>query len=199
MSFAKEGCMLVKNVVHPQLLKHLKVQFNMLKDNIYYTQNKCEDALHGDQQSPQSFSHYAPWAFESLLETIRPDVEKASKLELYPTYSYARIYYKGAPLEKHTDRYSCEISATVCVEIDEENPWDIFFETKTGKEVCLKMEPGDIAVYRGVELTHWREPYKGRKHIQAFLHYVDVNGPYSAFKYDTRPMLGMAAEMKRPL
>ena len=198
MSFAKEGCVVLRNVIHPQLLKHLAFQFDMLKSVIYYTEKRDNIEFKGDEQVGNSFAHYGSWGFESLMEIIRPEVEKATKLQLYPTYSYARIYYNGATLNKHRDRYSCEISATACIENGEE-PWDIFFETRTKKQVSFRLNPGDIAIYRGVELLHWREPYQGSKQIQAFLHYVDVNGPYSAFKYDTRPMLGMPSESKRPL
>jgi hypothetical protein len=197
--FKKEGYVLVKNVINSQLLRHLAIQFTMLKDVIYYTQNKQSDEYLGDHQTANSFAHYGPWAFEALMETIKPEMEKATGLELYPTYSYGRIYYNGSILEKHKDRYSCEISATVCIEQDTNMPWDIYFESRSKKNIRLQMSPGDIIIYRGVELAHWREPYQGKRHIQAFLHYVDVNGPYSAFKYDTRPMLGMAVDTKRPL
>ena len=55
------------------------------------------------------------------------------------------------------------------------------------------MEPGDIVIYRGCDLAHWRDPFNAPEdswHIQAFFHYVDANGPYPEFKWDRRPMLG---------
>lgn len=195
MSFSKHGLQVVRNLINPQLLKHLTIQFEMLKDVITLSQGEPPG---GDHQVPASFAHYAPWAFESLLETVRPEIEKITEKQLHPTYSYARIYYKGAELKRHTDRYSCEYSVTLCV-YNDNNPWDIYFEDRNKKEVCFTLNPGDIAVYKGVELPHWRNTYNGNKQIQAFLHYVDANGPYSLFKYDSRPMLGASQDTKKPL
>jgi hypothetical protein len=58
-----------------------------------------------------------------------------------------------------------------------------------GKKILLN--PGDIAIYKGCEVEHWREPYEGRQQIQLFLHYVDANGIYKDYKFDKRPMLGI--------
>ncbi len=69
-------------------------------------------------------------------------------------------------------------------------------EGREGKEV--KLEQGDLIVYRGCELEHWREPYQGTQLSQVFLHYNDVDGKFSEEnKYDTRPFLGLLANFKR--
>jgi hypothetical protein len=47
--------------------------------------------------------------------------------------------------------------------------------------------------YRGVDLKHWREKFiapEGAWHVQAFLHYVDIDGLYADFKYDKRNSIG---------
>jgi hypothetical protein len=57
----------------------------------------------------------------------------------------------------------------------------------------VDMKPGDIVIYRGIDLEHSREmflPPNNDWHVQAFLHYVDVNGPHSSFKYDERESIG---------
>lgn len=91
-------------------------------------------------------------------------------------------------MNKHTDRPSCEYSATICITVDKE-PWDIWFETKNQGNVKLGLEPGDLIIYKGMELPHWRYVYENKEQIQVFLHYVDQNGKYSEYKYDKRPML----------
>ena len=49
----------------------------------------------------------------------------------------------------------------------------------------IMLEEGDAVLYRGCEVVHWREPYtEGTKLAQAFLHYVDANGPYTEWKND---------------
>ena len=41
-------------------------------------------------------------------------------------------------------------------------------------------------------MEHWREPFKGTKQTQMFLHYNDKNGPHGENNlYDGRPFLGL--------
>jgi hypothetical protein len=57
----------------------------------------------------------------------------------------------------------------------------------------LNLLPGDMAIYRGCDLDHWREVFVGSDtdwHVQGFFHYVDVNGPYANFKFDERTSIG---------
>ena len=59
-----------------------------------------------------------------------------------------------------------------------------------GTEVMLDI--GDMLVYSGCELEHWREPFKGTTCGQVFLHYNHVNGPFAEKnRFDKRPMLGI--------
>ena len=62
---------------------------------------------------------------ETLLEKIKPVLEKHVKLDLVETYSYARIYHRGNELKRHKDRDECEISTTLNLGGD---PWPIFIE-----------------------------------------------------------------------
>ena len=111
-------------------------------------------------------------------------MQQETGLELVPTYSYARIYKHGDILHKHKDRPSCEISTTIHLGGDK---WSIFIE---GTEVMLDI--GDMLVYSGCELEHWREPFEGNTCAQVFLHYNHLNGPFSKQnRFDKRPMLGV--------
>jgi hypothetical protein len=145
----------------------------------------------GDGQIPGTHSKYADPLMESILIKLHPIMEQATGLKLYPTYSYYRVYKPGDELKKHKDRPSCEISTTVCFNFDYKSnkiEWPIYMDGNP----CV-MEPGDIVVYRGCDLAHWRDPFNAPEdswHIQAFFHYVDANGPYPEFKWDRRPMLG---------
>jgi hypothetical protein len=59
-----------------------------------------------------------------------------------------------------------------------------------GTKVLL--EVGDMLVYSGCELEHWREPFEGTTCGQVFLHYNHVNGPFAEKnRFDKRPMLGV--------
>jgi hypothetical protein len=63
--------------------------------------------------------------------------------------------------------------------------------TRKNKINAISLNIGDMCVYKGDELSHWREPYHGDRQLQAFLHYVEVHGKFSHYKYDTRPALGL--------
>ena len=51
-------------------------------------------------------------------------------MDLVETYSYTRKYERGAYLTSHTDRPSCEISATLCLDYqtDDNKPWKIWLQ-----------------------------------------------------------------------
>ena len=151
----------------------------------------------GDTQIPNTYSHYADPVMETLLVKMLPVMKEQTGLDLIPTYSYARAYKKGDELKRHKDRPSCEISTTINLGGD---PWPIFIEPsgETGKEgTKVLLEVGDMLVYSGCELEHWREPFDGQVCGQVFLHYNHVNGPFAEKnKFDGRPMLGLPSFVK---
>ena len=137
-----------------------------------------------DQQVPNTYSIYGDPVFDTLLMKMLPVMNRETGLDVIPTYSYARIYKHGDILHKHKDRPSCEISTTIHLGGDK---WSIFVE---GTEVLLDV--GDMLVYSGCELEHWREPLEGNTCAQVFLHYNHVNGPFAEKnRFDKRPMLGI--------
>jgi len=150
-----------------------------------------------DTQIPNTYSHYADPVMETLLVKMLPVMKEQTGLDLIPTYSYARAYKKGDELKRHKDRPSCEISTTINLGGD---PWFIFIEPsgETGKEgTKVLLEVGDMLVYSGCELEHWREPFDGNICGQVFLHYNHVNGPFAdKNKFDGRPMLGLPSFVK---
>jgi predicted 2-oxoglutarate/Fe(II)-dependent dioxygenase YbiX len=165
-----------------------------------------------DDQCPLSQAIHGAPTFDSLLEQLTPHFEKVSGKRLYPTYAYARLYAPGDELKIHTDRPSCEISATLTLGFDGD-VWPIYVgdytEAGQGREVVIqdgsikhlinereiKMDVGDAVLYRGMDKVHWREPYKeGKWQAQVFLHYVDADGSHAEWKYDKRLKLSHHAE-----
>ena len=150
-----------------------------------------------DEQIPDTYSHYADIAMETLLENLKPLMEKESGLKLNETYSYARIYKKGDVLERHKDRYSCEVSTTLNIGGDE---WPIYLEPsgEEGKEgTKIILNQGDMLIYKGCDVEHWREAFEGENCGQVFLHYNDASDEKAAQnKYDGRPCLGLPAWFK---
>jgi hypothetical protein len=195
MSFKENGFEVVRNVIEPQLLEHLKIEFEMIRDVQFFISRENNKYSFGDEQSPNSFSIYSGTCFESLSLILNNKMNEVTDLKLFPTYTYARIYYKDAILKPHTDRPSCEYSTTIC--IDSTNLWDFYINDRSGKTHILKLNPGDMCVYSGCELEHWREPYEGNQQIQCFLHYVNSNGPYKKYKFDKRPMMGIGSKISK--
>jgi len=151
-----------------------------------------------DEQVPNTYSHYADIVMDTLLEEVKPVMEKHTKLKLSPTYSYARIYKKGDVLARHKDRYSCEISTTLNLGGD---PWPIYLDP-TGKKgqagVKVDLEPGDMLIYSGCDLEHWREEFNGKDCGQVFLHYNKANSKMAKENYlDKRPLLGLPPVFKK--
>ena len=196
MSFKEEGYKIVRNVLTQELVKYINLNFEIHENANYFFRNPTEENPYpfGDPQSPNSFAWYCSIHSESLLRFLKPTIEKITDTELYESYSYARNYYHGAILEKHIDRPSCEYSATICISKD--TNWEFFIEDMHGSISEIELNPGDMIVYRGDVLKHWRNPYQGKSHKQMFIHYVDANGKYKNFKFDGRPMLGLPLSSK---
>lgn len=147
--------------------------------------------------SPKSFARYSPLCFEALSVYVQPLIEKEVGLNLYPVYSYARIYYKGSRLDKHYDRQSSEVSVSICIEKDPVD-WALYIKSESGQINEVHLDIGDLVIYSGRVQEHWREEFTGEKQIQSFLQYVDANGRDSWLKWDTRPALGLPFEFAGP-
>lgn len=192
--FQKNGYTLVKNAVK-QELRDVITQYTLFDEMQNFMPEKMSDGI---GQVPEAHSKYADPAMEAMLLHIQPLVEKNTGLSLFPTYSYYRVYRNKDILEPHKDRPSCEISVTVCFNYsydDSEYTWPIIMD---GSEV--RMKPGDIVIYRGVDLEHSREEFNppgNDWHVQAFLHYVDKNGPYSDYIFDKRESIGQVARKQQ--
>jgi len=162
-----------------------------------------------DPQVLETYSNYSDIVMETLLEKVKPIMEKQTGLNLCPTYSYSRIYKKDDVLERHKDRMSCEISTTMNLGGD---PWPIFLEpdeTKGGHGedgvyksentpgIKVDLNPGDMLVYSGCVLEHWRDKFEGQNCAQVFLHYNNIETQGDKNKYDGRPHLGLPSDYKR--
>ena len=112
-------------------------------------------------------------------------------------YSYARLYKPGDVLPRHKDRYSCEVSTTLKLGGD---PWPLYLDPtgKTGGAgIKVELEPGDMLLYSGCDLEHWREAFTGKDCAQVFLHYNDSKKKTAKVnKFDNRPLLGLPPYFK---
>ena len=100
---------------------------------------------------------------------------------------------KGDVLKKHTDRKSCDISATVYLGSDTSNldypySWAFFIEHDK-QDLEINLNPGDMVLYRGCDLPHWRNECECLNQGQVFLHY-NKDGE-DASLYDGRVLPGV--------
>lgn len=157
------------------------------------------DGTFGDKQIPNSYNCYGDPMMEAMLSLTTPLLEKFTGLKLTPQYSYWRFYQTGDVLARHTDRGSCEISTTLCLGANNDNidknvypdyKWPMWVVDSEGNEVPAALEPGDLIVYKGCEVEHWREKFQGLNQAQVFLHYNTVGGEFD-YIFDGRPQLGL--------
>ena len=203
LNFKKNKYDVLKNVLRDDYC-HLFAEYFRNKAQTYETMLKHtfisefnnEFGTKFDRQVLGAYSCYGDIMMEMLLVNMHALMEKNTGLRLQPNYSYARIYKTGHVLERHKDRLSCEISTTLNLGGD---PWPIYLEP-SGREgmngLKVDLNPGDMLIYRGMDLEHWREPFQGSECVQVFLHYNDVNNP-NAVPYDGRPHLGLPAWFKK--
>ena len=217
MDFKKDNYIVIKKAIDPKIADFVYRYF-LLKRSVARTLFDTKFispfteywGVWNDKQVPETYSHYADTAMETLLIDVLPIMQEKTGLKLIPTYSYARIYKKGDVLNRHKDRFSCEISTTLNLGGD---PWAIYLEPKKnvgipdGKKITVSsnnkgtrvvLKPGDMLVYRGMELEHWREEFQGNDCCQVFLHYNNQKSKNANQNiYDRRKHLGLPAWCKK--
>ena len=200
MSFKKDKYLIVKKTLSRELsdfnYKYLLLKRQVAETYIstkYISPFTTDFGYFNDPQVMNTYSTYGDIAMETLLVKLLHLTELATKLTLQPNYAYARIYKNGDILKRHTDRFSCEISTTLNLGGD---PWPIFLHNGK-KDFKVNLKPGDMLIYQGVDLEHWREPFQGDNCAQVFLHYNNVKTEKSKENlFDTRPHLGLSSDFK---
>ena len=210
--FKEKKYTVIKNVISYELanfafnyllLKREAVKW--MQDNNYISKFTPGFGTWEDKQIPNTYSIYGDTFMETLMMKVLPIMQQRTDMNLIPCYTYTRIYKKGDILKRHSDRPSCEISTTLHLGGD---PWTIFLDPTGQKTVIdeykqihkpnapkgipVDLEVGDMLVYSGCELEHWREPFEGDNCAQVFLHYNNIDGPFGTQnKFDKRPLLGI--------
>ncbi len=222
MSFKSKKYTIVRQAISKDLAEFFTNYFK-IKKQVYITMlqhrylspfERMMGTFEGENgQIPHTYSHYSDIAMETLMLKCQPAMEKVTGLKLYPASTYVRMYKKGDVLHRHKDRFSCEISTTINLGGDS---WPIYVDP-TGsnnilsgrmvttivkpnapKGIKVDLKPGDMLVYSGCELEHWREKFKGKECIQVFLHYNNRKTPGAKENmFDTRPHLGLPPWFKK--
>jgi hypothetical protein len=133
---------------------------------------------------------------------LKNALTKVFELELVETYNYSRKYVRGAILKAHSDRPSCEISTTVCLDYrtDDNTPWKIWLNNEENwiyendnqttlydrfqnvpraerkkRSISVSLEPGDVLLYQGPNVIHWRDYLVGDYSYHIFCHFINYH------------------------
>lgn len=184
----KKDYYIIKNAISKELAEFIALEFSMMETTCRHLYPNTDLA----DLSENTFARYSPLMMEALLVLLQPKIEETVGIKLFPTYSYARTYYKNSQLKKHIDMASSEVTVSVCLQ--QNSNWPLYLKNTEGHIHAINLEVGDAGIYSGRTHEHWREPLHEEKQIQAFLQYVDAEGKDADLKWDTRPCLGLPFE-----
>lgn len=187
--YEDKGYEIRRGFIPPFFAQYLRNYFDLLKRNDQIP-NK------GDDQVEKSLGIYGDPAFDMLMLMSLPMVEQVVGKKLLPTYTYARIYSKGAALLPHLDREECEHSVSLSLGGEYDSLWPLWFKNGEGPIEPATLDHGDAVVYKGNKVHHWRDQFEGTSQFQIFMHYVEAEGEYKNKLYDTRPYIGLPAGTK---
>lgn len=170
------------------------------KDTVEVISRYLENALsrypeniQGDEGNSCKISFYADPLIEMVLKDKTDYIEQITGLNLYPTFSFVKVYQKGEELKPHVNRPSCEISLS-CHIATVGKAWPLWMHTPGNNPTKYILEQGDACIYKGCEIVHWREVATETDiNVQIMLHYVNKNGPYAEYKYDCRDKLSVVS------
>lgn len=199
-SFEQENYMVIRNVF-PKFFCDIVV--NYAKFQAFYDFTPESEFV---GQVPDTHSRYADFLMEAILLHLKPILEGGIHRSLLPTYSYFRVYKRGDKLDPHVDRRECEISATVAFGWPDSPSWafklsndkdyyngaeDCHSPSPESSTISVYLEPGDVLIYAGPKVKHWRLPLNSDAYVQAFFHYVSEDGPNKCQKFDGRDAIGV--------
>lgn len=172
-----------------------------------YTSQEVKDITYKNPEDSIGKSkggYCTPWGI-ALHGYIHNKLKDYIDMDLRETYSYTRKYERGAYLGTHTDRPSCEVSATLCLDYmtDDNTPWKIWVRNDKNyahvkaevvknesqdlnhrdrvKNNCksISLEPGDILLYQGPNIPHWRDHLLGEYSYHLFVHFFNAQSRLS--------------------
>ena len=181
--FHCQGFQKVKNFIPPVFSSYLQ--------NYFTLRAHTDPSLKGDSQAPNSHCVYGDPAFDVFMAMSTGNIENIVGKKLIPQYTYARIYKNGSVLKRHSDRPECQYSVSLSLGGVYDSLWPIWIKDYDGKDHCVSLDEGDVVVYHGTALDHWRDKFDGERQYQLFMHYVDAEGEYKDRVFDGRRTLGV--------
>ena len=230
-NFKDNGYIILKNVLNDEQLCFINSTWDKLKEKPFKDHFPYIVGTHIDNspwEMPFSFTNFGSAPFGYYLHTnLQAIIEHKLGLELIPTYYFSREYYTDSELYAHRDRPSCEISATIAIGHETSSMQPRAIWVKNDKEFSVKrsapfevsqglnelerndencqaiyLEPGDMMVYQGCNVIHWRDPFDGNFSRHTFIHFVNKNGliykQFPEIEYDFRDSLSSSYSDIKP-
>ncbi len=184
--FDKHNYIIINNVLSQEICQ-LLANYANFKASI--KPNVKKDKLHNVHRE------YGDCIMDMLLQQFTPLIEQETGMALWPTLSFYYTYKNGHQLAKHKDRSSCQIVAGLCIGADKKfhenhGSWSLILNID-GKDEAINLDFGDLVIFKGSEIEHWRESFTGVWFVSAIFAYVDKNGPFAFQKFDQRKLLGL--------
>lgn len=186
--FDRDGYCIIPKAISPELCAFVTSYARLkhrVSPNIYKGKDDSLTGIHRE---------YGDALMETFLERLQAPVERATGYALWPTLSFYYTYTRGNELKKHKDRDSCEVVACLCFGSDEayrqsKKAWPIHLSLQE-RSVPVHLNQGDIVLFKGNELTHWRDRFEGEWLISAIFAFVRKDSNNAYLKYDQRSYLG---------
>lgn len=201
--YMKERYVVLRDFIPKEILTMAldmwKVDERASKEKSYVHKEKKDITYKNPQSSigKSDGGYCTPWAV-AMHGYLTRKLENFFDMDLAETYSYTRKYERGAFLGTHLDRPSCEVSATLCLEYqtDDNTPWKIWVKPdnyvgrpaeqvkKESQDLsqrdrlknncrAVSLEPGDLLLYQGPNIPHWRDYLLGDYSYHMFVHWFN--------------------------
>ena len=147
MSFKKNKYSVFKNAITKELAEFTYQYFlnkrnvaRFLFDQKYISPFTEYFGVWNDSQVPNTYSHYGDIVMETLLQKVKPVMEKHTGLKLSETYSYARIYKKGGGHHTLHTHWNGHISGFYFLKASERTSMPLFDDPRAGNVMNLLPE-----------------------------------------------------------
>jgi hypothetical protein len=114
----------------------------------------------GDAQTLGRYVAYDEPTTRYVHQQLARTISDVARRVVVPTYSYLALYQGGAVLDPHVDREACEYTVSLCIDATPDpaayGSWPLHLMTAAGQQ-SFTFGIGDALLFRGRELTHWRD------------------------------------------
>jgi alkylated DNA repair dioxygenase AlkB len=108
-------------------------------------------------------------------DKLKSKIEELAFEKIQEEFTYGRLYFKGEVMVPHKDKYRCKYNCSVTLDFPQGDPWPLYLYSNETQEIqSIKLNRGDLLLFKGSELLHWRNEFKENPwQTQAFWFYND--------------------------